>query len=129
MRRILTQEWLDRQQEETEALEPRTGASASIQYDVTGGPDGPVSFHTRLENGRISENCVGTDDEADFTMVMPFDEFVAVARGDADPTVGFMQGRVKVTGNIGRMLSVLPATTSEPWRAAMRRVAADTDFG
>ncbi len=127
MPRLLTQEWLDRQRSELAELPARPGATARIQYEVNGA-DGVVSFHTHLEDGRITENQLGADDEADFTMLVPHDHFVAIVRGEADASVGFMQGTVKVTGNIGRMLSVLPVTTADGWRAAMARVAEDTDF-
>ncbi len=128
MPRLLTQDWLDRQRAETTSLPARPGATARIQYEVTGGGDGPVTFHTHLEDGRITDNQLGADDEADFTMLVPYDFFVAIVRGEADASVGFMRGTVKVTGNIGRMLSVLPVTVAPEWRTAMDRVAADTDF-
>ena len=123
---LLTQEWLDEQRERTVALPLRPGASARIQYEVTGGPDGTVVFHTHLEDGRIVVNALGSDDEADFTLLMPYDEYVAVAAGERDASVGYMQGRVKLTGNLGRMLSVLPVTSSPEWRAAMAGGTAPT---
>ena len=128
MLRLLSQDWLDRQRSEMASLPAHPGATARIQYQVEGGADGPVTFHTHLEDGRITENRLGADDEADFTMRVPLAQFEAIVRGEADASVGYMQGTVKVTGNIGRMLSVLPVTTADEWRAAMRRVAADTDF-
>ena len=123
---LLTPEWLARQQEETAALPVRPGCSAHIQYEVAGGPDGTVVFHTHLEHGRIVVNGLGPADEPDFSMLIPHAEFLAVVRGALDPSVGYMQGRIKVVGNVGRMLSVLPVTTSPEWREAMARLAADT---
>ena len=123
---LLTSEWLERQQQETATLPLRPGCTARIQYEVTGGPDGTVVFHTHLEDGRIVANDLGPDDEADFTMTIPHAEFLAVVRGALDPSVGYMQGRIKVVGNIGRMLSVLPVTTSQEWLDATARLAADT---
>ena len=123
---LLTAEWLDVQRHETARLAERPGCTARIQYEVTGGPEGPVVFHTVLEDGHIVENALGADEDADFTMIIPHPEYLAVVRGALDPSVGYMQGRIKVTGNIGRMLSVLPVTTSSEWREAMARVAAQT---
>lgn len=123
MAQLLSQEWLDRQRERSSTLPVRPGATARVQYEVTGGPEGTVVFHTHLEDGRIVANALGPDEDPDFTMVLPHDEFVVVARGDRDASVGYMQGRVKVTGNIGRMLSVLPVTSSPEWRQAMADVA------
>lgn len=123
---LLTQDWLDRQRSGTTSLPERPGATARIQYEVRGGPDKTVVFHTHLEDGRIVTNALGADDEADFTMLIPHDQFLDIVRGELDPSVGYMRGQIKVTGNIGRMLSVLPVTTSDEWRAAMADLAADT---
>jgi putative sterol carrier protein len=126
MPELLGQEWLDRQRAETALLPVRPGATARIQYEISDGPAGPVVFHTHLEDGRITANALGPDDDPDFTVLVPHGQFVEIVRGTLDPSVGYMQGRVKVAGNIGRMLSVLPVTTSPEWRAAMARLAADT---
>ena len=123
---LLSQAWLDLQRELTADLPVRPGAAARIEYRVTGGPDGEVVFHQVMEDGRIVDSGLGPADEPDFTVLIGHAEFVEVVRGELDQTVGFMQGRVKVTGNIGRMLSVLPVTTSEPWRTAAQRVLAAT---
>lgn len=119
MTALLSQEWLDRQRARTEQLPTRPGATARIQYEVTGGPDGAVVFHTHLEDGRIIANALGPDDDPDFTLRMPYEEYVAIASGARDASVGYMQGRVKLTGNVGRMLSVLPVTSSPEWKQAM----------
>lgn len=120
-----SQAWLDRQREATAGLPVRPGASARIQYEVTGGPDGTVVLHTHLDEGRIVVNDLGPDDDPDFTMIIPHEEFDAIARGERDASVGYMQGRIKVTGNVGRMLSVLPVTSSPEWREAMAGIVAD----
>lgn len=120
---VPSQAWLDRQREATADLPVRPGATARIQYEVTGGPDGPVVFHTHLADGHIVVNDLGPDDDADFTMIVPHDEFLAIAGGERDASVGYMQGRVKVTGNVGRMLSVLPVTSSPEWREVMAGLA------
>lgn len=124
---LLTQDWLDAQREATQDLPERAGASARMEYRVSGGPDGEVVFHTVLEDGRIAASALGpAEPEPDFTVLVPHADYVAIVRGELDQNVGFMQGRVKVTGNIGRMLSVLPVTTSAEWRAAADQVLART---
>jgi predicted lipid carrier protein YhbT len=120
---VLTQEWLDAQRQATEQLPERPGASATVEYRVSGAPDGEVVFHTVLDDGRITWNALGpAPADPDFTVLVPYAEYLAIVHGELDQNVGFMQGRVKVTGNIGRMLSVLPVTTSAEWRAAADQV-------
>ena len=128
-RPLLSQAWLDLQREATAGLPERPGASARIEYRVNGAPGGDaVVFHTVLEDGRIVENRLGEDPDADFAVLVSHADFVEIVRGELDQNVGFMQGRVKVTGNIGRMLSVLPVTTSAEWRAAAAQVLAGTEL-
>ncbi len=43
-----------------------------------------------------------------------------MARGELDLHAGFMQGRIKVVGPMGRFMAVLPATQSSEHRAAVR---------
>jgi len=125
---LLSQGWLDLQREATADLPVQPGASARIEYRVTGTPDGEVVFHTVLEDGRIVINQLGPDDDHDFAVLLTHADLVDVVRGELDQHVGFMQGRVKVTGNIGRMLSVMPVTTSAAWREAAERVRAGTEL-
>jgi hypothetical protein len=124
---LLSEEWLRAQQQATATLPERPGCSARIQYEVAGPPLGTVVFHVVLEDGRIAGTGLGPDDDADFTVVAPLAEFREVVAGALPLDVGYMQGRVKVRGNIGRMLSVLPVTTSPEWRDAMDDVAAQTE--
>lgn len=123
---LLTPEWVALHRDATADLPPRPGASARIEYRLTGAPDGDATFHLLLEDGRIVDGDVGADPEADFSVLLSLDDYLAVLAGELDQNVGFMQGRVKVTGNIGRMLSVLPVTTSPEWRDATGRVLAAT---
>ena len=124
---LLTQDWLDVQRQATEQLPERPGASATVEYRVSGAPDGEVVFHTVLEDGRITWNALGAPPaEADFTVLVPYADYLDIVRGELDQNVGFMQGRVKVTGNIGRMLSVMPVTASAEWRDAAQVVLART---
>jgi putative sterol carrier protein len=53
---------------------------------------------------------------------------VLIARGELDLHAGFMQGRVKMSGDMGRLMAVLPCTQSDEFRAALAEVASTTEF-
>lgn len=118
----LTQEWLDKHLDLADALPELHGATAIIQFEVAGVDT--VVFTMQLEGGRMVSNQLGPREDADFTMKFTEADFVAMVHGQLDPQVGYMQGRVKVVGNIGRMLSILPITTSGEWKAVYQRLAA-----
>ena len=68
---LLSDEWFELQRATTADLPLRPGASASIQFDVAGGPHGPVTFHQVIEDGRVVAAGNGPVDDADFTLIRP----------------------------------------------------------
>src|SRR5438445_210155 len=67
MAKFLSQEWLDLQRDRAQEFPERPGATARMQYKITGGPDGDVAFYTVIDNGKILENALGEDPQAEIT--------------------------------------------------------------
>jgi predicted lipid carrier protein YhbT len=108
MATFLSQEWLDDERATFDELPRIPGASARVQWIVTGGPDGEVRFASVIEDGRVVEQKLGDDAAADFTLTAPLALFQAIRSGEIDETVAFMQGKLKVVGNMGRYLALMP---------------------
>ena len=51
----------------------------------------------------------------------------AIASGDLDPSVAFMQGRMKVAGAMGLVLDLLALAGTDEFRTRRARVAELTD--
>ena len=128
MAKFLTQEWLDLQQKLAQEFPERPGATARMQYKVTGGPDGDVTFHTVIDNGKIIESALGEDAQAEFTMTVGYDDFAKSSKGELDANAAFMQGKIKVTGNMGKLMSLMPLTQSPEYKAIAEKVSAETDY-
>jgi putative sterol carrier protein len=128
MAKYLTQEWLDLQKELAADFPERPGASARMQYVVTGGPDGDVHYYSVIENGKMLENTLGDDEQAEFTMTTAWDDSVTIAKGELDANAAFMQGKIKVTGNMGKLMSLMPLTQSAEYKAISERVKDQTEF-
>jgi putative sterol carrier protein len=129
MAKYLTQEWLDLQRELAQDFPERPGATARMQYVVTGTPaDGDVSYYTVIENGVMLENTLGTDDAAEFTLSSTYDDSVKILNGELDANAAFMQGRMKVTGNMGKLMSLMPLTQSPEYKAIQAKVAEQTEL-
>jgi putative sterol carrier protein len=128
MAKYLTQEWLDLNKELGQEFPERPGATARMQYVVTGAPEGDVSYYWVLENGKILESTLGTDASADFTITSTYDDSVKIAKGELDANAAFMQGRMKVTGNMGKLMSLMPLTQSPEYKAITAKLAANTEF-
>ncbi len=128
MSKFLSQEWLDESRELAADQPERPGASAKMQYVVTGGPDGDVSYYWVLENGKLLESKVGTLDDAEVTLTQSYDDAVKVQKGELDANAAFMQGRVKVTGNMAKLMALLPLTNAPEYKGLQEKVKAITEF-
>ncbi len=128
MPKVLSQEWLDLQKELAQEFPDRPGATARMQYVVTGAPDGDIKYFCVIDNGKMLENKLGEDDQAEFTMSQSYDDFVKVLKGELDPNAAFMQGRLKVTGNMGKLMSLMPLTQSAEYKAIQSKVAEKTQY-
>jgi putative sterol carrier protein len=127
MAKYLTQEWLDNQRELAQEFPERPGATARMQYHVTGGPEGDIDYFWVLENGTLLQSELGQDPDADFTLTLSYDDSVKIQKGELDPNAAFMQGRMKVTGNMGKLMSLLPLTQSAEYKAIQEKIRAVTD--
>ena len=128
MAAFLSQGWLDLHRSLAEDLPKRQGATARLQVVVTGTPAGEVSYVQAIEDGRLVESVLGRDDAADVTLTESCADAVSIANGELDAHAAFMQGRVKVVGNMGALMAVMPLTQSHEYKAVLAAVAAQTEF-
>jgi putative sterol carrier protein len=126
--RYLSQEWLDDLREAATSQPERPGASARIQYAVSGGPDGEVKYYWILEDGKLLESALGTVDDADITLTLTYEDSVKVQQGDLDANAAFMQGRMKVAGNMAKLMQLLPLTNSPEYKDLQAQVTRATTF-
>jgi predicted lipid carrier protein YhbT len=124
----LSEAWLEAQRELVGALPERPGATATVQHVVSGGPDGEVRWVERIVDGRLTEVTLGDDPDADVTLTETYADAVQIARGELDANAAFMQGRVKVVGDMGKVMALMPLTDSDEYRAALAALAARTAF-
>jgi len=128
MSKYLSQEWLDEGKELAQEFPERPGATARMQYVVTGGPEGDVKYYQVIDNGKMIESKLGEDADAEFTLTLTYDDSVKVQKGELDANAAFMQGRMKVTGNMGKLMSLMPLTQSQEYKDIASKVAAQTEF-
>jgi alkyl sulfatase BDS1-like metallo-beta-lactamase superfamily hydrolase len=126
--KYLTQEWLDEARALAQDQPERPGASATMQFVVTGGPDGDVKYYWKLENGLLAEATVGELPDAEVTLTTTYDDSVAIQKGDLDANAAFMQGKTKVTGNMGKLMQLMPLTMSPEYKALQDKVREITTY-
>ncbi|HWW45095.1 MAG TPA: SCP2 sterol-binding domain-containing protein [Acidimicrobiia bacterium] len=128
MPKYLSQAWLDEARGLAADQPERPGASATVQFVVTGGPDGDVKYYWVLQDGQLAEASIGQLPDAEVTMTTGYQDSVAIQKGELDPNAAFMQGKTKVTGNMGKLMQLMPLTMSPEYKALQDKVRAITEY-
>ena len=107
MAKFLSQEWADEVRSALNGSDDVRGAikgvQLCIQQVVTGAPDGEVKYWTKFDDGKV-DGGIGEAPDADVTITQDYDTAVAMNKGELNAQAAFMQGKLKVTGNMGKLL-------------------------
>jgi alkyl sulfatase BDS1-like metallo-beta-lactamase superfamily hydrolase len=128
MPKWLSQEWLDESKKLAEGQPERPGASARMQYVVTGGPDGDIKYYWVLENGQLQESQLGEMPDPEVTLTQSYEDAKKIQLGELDANAAFMQGRVKVTGNMAKLMALLPLTNAPEYKQLQEQIGAITEY-
>jgi len=126
--KYLTQEWLDEARAMAADQPIRDGATARIQYMIAGGPDGEVKYSWVLQDGELLESHLGAIADPDLTITAPYDDWLKIARGELDTSAAFMRGTIKVAGDMGKFLALLPITQSREYLELQARIRSITEY-
>jgi putative sterol carrier protein len=75
----------------------------SVQFDVTGGPDGDVVYYLKVSGGD-TETEIGPLDGADVTVSSDYETSQAISKGELNVQMAFMTGKIKVGGNVAKIM-------------------------
>ena len=128
MPKWLSQEWLDESKKLAESQPERPGASARMQYVVTGGPEGDIKYYWILENGKLQESKLGEMPDPEVTLTQSYEDAKKIQMGELDANAAFMQGRVKVTGNMAKLMSLLPLTNAHEYKQLQEQIQGITEY-
>ena len=124
--RWLSDAWVATGAAEAAELTGPPSLSGSVLVEVTDGPDGDVTLHADFAEGRLVGSGAGAPASADLTLTLTDSDARAVLSGALDPSVAFMQGRMKVSGDMGPLLDLLALAGTEQARALRDRIAERT---
>lgn len=130
MSKWLSKEWMDETLEMAKGQPERIGATAKMQYVVTGGPDGEIRYFWVLEDGKLMENALGDITEPDITMKMSYDDAKRIQTGELDPNSAFMQGRIKIgdNSNMAKLMSLMPLTNAPEYKQLQKEIREITEY-
>ena len=107
MSKFLSEEWAS---EVTTALNNHQGfknaigdADLSIQFSTTEAPDGEVDYYLHAGGGNATM-AIGTLEGADVTVKQSYDTAKAISTGELNTQTAFMTGKLKVSGNLAKLM-------------------------
>lgn len=120
MSKFLSEEWA---QDVTTALTNHEGfknaigaADLGIQFTTEETPDGDVDYYLRSSGGSTNV-AVGTLDDPDVTVKQSYDTAVAISKGELNTQTAFMTGKLKVSGNLAKLM--MHQSAVQQWAAAV----------
>ena len=102
------------------SLPAAPGAEGTVILSVAVAPRKEASVHWRYEAGQVVAGGAGTADGAELALTTTAADAAEVLSGGVEPSVAFMRGRLKASGEGGLLLAFLASTTSdgfEEWRS------------
>jgi len=103
--KFLTEEWAKAVTEGLAASEPFTSSAAmSLQFVVTDAPEGEAKFYMGA-TGDTPIQAIGEMGEPDVTITSTYETAEAIFKGDLNTQMAFMTGKIKVAGNMAKLMT------------------------
>ncbi|HEX6207521.1 MAG TPA: SCP2 sterol-binding domain-containing protein [Actinomycetota bacterium] len=106
--KFLSEEWAQQVTEKLNASEQFSqaagGQNAKLQQ-VVSTPDGETKYYFKIEDGR-AEVALGELDGAETTITQDYDTAVAMSKNELSPTAAYMSGKIKVSGDLMRLMQL-----------------------
>jgi len=106
--KFLTTDWMS---ELTSTLNGHDGFTAAIastdlvlQFEVPDAPDGTEPTYHIAIGGGSAEIAPGASASPDATISNDYETAVAMSKGDLNTQMAFMTGKLKVTGNMAKLM-------------------------
>lgn len=75
----------------------------SLQFHVTEGPDGDISYFVDIADA-TADVGLGEIDDADVTVTNSYETAVGISTGELNTQMAFMTGKLKVSGDMSKLM-------------------------
>ena len=108
MAQFLTQEWLSALTETVNGHDGFKNAIANVdltlQFEVTDAPEGTEHRYYVAVGDGSAEAGAGDAENPDATITNDYETATAISKGDLNTQMAFMTGKLKVTGNMAKLM-------------------------
>ena len=127
--RYLSDEWFGLNLKAASGWPEQPGVDCSVNYEVTGAPDGKVRYHAVIRDGCLVEMGLGKLADADVNIVYKYADAQAEVSGGDHPDLAYMTGRMKLEGDYARwVFGLRPLLDSAEYDGYRLAVAEHTEF-
>ena len=107
--KFLSDEWLSEVESRLNSNEgfqtAAKGQAARLQQQISGAPGGDVSYGFVLDGGKVAMTK-GEIDNAEATVSQDYGTAVAISKLELSGQQAFMQGKLKVSGNLMKIMQL-----------------------
>lgn len=126
---LASAEWAEAAAPLTELLPDVPGANGTVSLAVSGGRRQEAGFHWNYDAGKATSGTAGIDTTADLVLLLATADAADVLKGAVEPSVAFMRGRLKASGDGGLLLGFLKSSIDpafSKWREKVGALASET---
>lgn len=80
-----------------------TNVELGLQFNVTDAPDGEIDYYLTVGDG-AAVMALGTLEDADASVSSDYETAAAIAKGELNVQMAFMTGKIKVGGNMAKVM-------------------------
>jgi len=106
--KFLTKEWMEALKSTINQDDDFTSATASVdltlQFETTDAPDGTEGTYYLVIKEGVLDAAPGPADEPDATISNDYETAVALSNGELNTQMAFMTGKMKVSGNMAKIM-------------------------
>jgi putative sterol carrier protein len=115
--KFLSDEWLSEVESRLNANDTfqsaAKGQAARLQNEITGAPGGDMKYGFVLDGGKV-QLVKGDIDNAEATLTQSYDVAVSMSKQEMTGQQAFMQGKLKISGNLMKMMQLQGVFGSMP---------------
>jgi len=128
MPKFLSDEWFTQAESFGALLPEQPDKSLIVQHVLTACPEGaPTAFHQVFADGRLVTCAAGRHPNPEVTLTESYETALKVNLGKQNPRNALLTGKIRPSGDVLKLMSMLPLIQSDEYEAMQRSIAAVTE--